>query len=1099
MHLTLHRGLRMGIFPARVFKFYRTGRTNEKDRSEGAVWDTSTTNHGREGSGRLPSMGDEAHWVEADVVVRAYRTDKDHGLADPDAEARLLQFGENVIDGKGGVSAFRVLVRQMANALTLVLVAAMAIGFGVRDWIEGGVISAVILLNISLGFFQEYKAEKTIDSLRSLASPTALVVRGGERKQILAKEIVPGDIVHVKTGDVVPADVRLIAASNLEVDEALLTGEAMPVAKIVEPLTTPAKSATVRTVSGDTLSSSTAMSVSTESEGTEVGPREQIAVGDRINLVYASTTVTRGRGHGVVVAVGMNTQIGRIAASMKGKRSEKDRKITLWKRGYESAATLLGLRTGTPLQIKLNRLAYSLFLVAAVLLVVVFAVAKFEVTNEVAIYAIALAIGVIPESLIAVLTVVMSTGTARMAKCNVVVRQLHALEALGSITDICSDKTGTLTAGKMLVRKFWIPELSFSKAPDGAGEASGVYVVETGDSVLEPSGAVFKELKHGVPFDVGKHDRTREFALCASLCNVATIERNKAGHWVSTGDPTEVALQVFAAKVGFGRTKLTGAQISNDLDKLKDAEEPIGRFVLKKEFPFDSDVKRMSTVYIDREAKGEERVVVFLKGAVERVLDTCTHTYMGTSEPVTLSHAMREKIHDQTEHLAAQGLRVLALASRRPRGDLNVHGELKREEVERDHCFIGLAGIYDPPRPESAPAVRACKEAGIVVHMLTGDHQATATAIARDIGIINQYSPASAVMPASQFNKMTDQEIDELPELPLVIARCDPNTKVRMIDAGKRRGKYMAMTGDGVNDAPSLKLAPVGIGMGQGSDVAKNASELVLTDDNFDSIRAAIGEGRRIFDNIQRFILHMLATNVAEVILLTLGLAFQDTREESVFPLSPLAILWLNMITGGFPSVGLGLEPAAVGVMSRPPHDIRAGVFTRYVITDFFVYGVAMGATTLLNFVIVVWGGEHGQLGVDCNEDGGIRCSAVFRARSTVFATLTFEMLLYAWELKSLDRSLFSIRPDRPSYVDIWENQVLFWAVTLGMASVPLAIYIPGLNDEVFFQEGISWEWGLVVGMTVVFVSWVELWKALVARKRTGKMRERMVGGKETV
>ncbi|KAI0312395.1 calcium-transporting ATPase 3 [Amylostereum chailletii] len=1016
-----------------------------------------------DGNGRT-TLADTAHWLEVDAVTHQLGSARPDGLSEDEARDRLEQHGENALLGEGGVSPVKVLVRQMANALTLVLVAAMAIGYGVQDWVEGGVITAVIILNISIGFFQEYKAEKTMDSLRSLASPTALVTRAGETKQIPAKHVVPGDIVHVKMGDVVPADMRLFHVSNLEADEALLTGEAMPVAK-------------------------------TLAAGPAQPAREQIPVGDRINLAFSSTTISRGRASGVVISTGMETQIGRIASSMQNKKSRASDGpklsivCTLWRSYNSLSATIRGLRTGTPLQVKLNKLAYYLFLVssycfASTLLLIVFAVAKFDVTNEVAIYAIALGIAVIPESVIAVLTITMATGTSRMAKAHVVVRQLNALEALGSVTDICSDKTGTLTAGKMLVRKFWLPKL-----PE-LDSLPSEYLVESGQEVLEPVGEVYADVDHesekGDLLDLQAHLRAKEFVLCASLCNIATIGKNKEQKWVSTGDPTEVALQVFASKVGHGRPTLTATEVdpNHTNDKLG---QPTKRFILKDEFPFDSDVKRMSTVYLDQEATGCDRVVVFLKGAVERVLDACTHIFTGAGEPALLTDELRTAIFSKTESLASQGLRVLALGSRRPGAavDLSSETALERTEVEKDHCFIGLAGIYDPPRPESVHAVRACKKAGIVVHMLTGDHQATASAIARDIEIIGPDSPASAVMPAAEFNAMTDAEIDALTELPLVIARCDPGTKVRMIEAGTRRGKFMAMTGDGVNDAPSLKLAPVGIGMGQGSDVAKSASELVLTDDNFDSIRAAISEGRRIFDNIQRFILHLLATNVAEVVLLICGLAFMDNSEESVFPLSPLAVLWLNMITGGPPAFGLGLEPASADVMTRPPYSIKAGVFNGPVLLDTFVYGFSMGITSLLSFVIVVYGRNDGELGMNCNREANEICDVVFRGRSTVFATLTFEILLYAWELKSLTRSMFSIRPGRPFYVDLWENQVLFWAVVLGVASVPLCIYIPGLNDKVFYQKGITWEWGLVVGMTLAFVGSIELWKMCVARRRT--------------
>ncbi|KAG7096419.1 hypothetical protein E1B28_003858 [Marasmius oreades] len=1001
------------------------------------------------------------------------------GLSHRDATVRLEEYGENVLDGGGGTSVLKVLVRQVANALTLVLVAAMALSYGVQDWVEGAVITAVIAINVIVGFFQEYKAEKSMDALRSLSSPTANVIRDGEPVSVPARNVVPGDIVNIKMGDVVPADLRLISVLNLEIDEALLTGEALPVQKNTD-----------------------AMKVEVES----TGEASTIGVGDLLNMAFASTVVTKGRGCGVVVATGMQTQVGGIAFSMSKSRPDGKEELPKSIRIYEKIMTLAGLRTGTPLQIKLSKLAYVLLVAAIILTIVVFGIAKFEISTEVAVYAIALAIGVIPEGLIAVLTITMSAGTIRMAKEHVIVRRLNALEALGGITDICSDKTGTLTQGKMIVKKVWIPSSDSSPRE---------FDVESTSGALNPEGRVLEghDEKQVVIDPIGMDSGLKELVTVASLCNVASITKDKENDnvWTSTGDPTEVALQVFAHKLQMGRPYLIvdsvlnssdGDTIDTVLDEKNCPTQSSKRYQLKNEFPFDSSLKRMSTVYVD--LLHPLQPLFLLKGAVERVLDASTlylkngkvagltqkDDVITNAEVAPLDEAARNVILTSVEDIAAQGLRVLALASRRfdLRGDIEEKdplGCLVREEVERDFVFLGLVGIYDPPRPESISAVRACKEAGITVHMLTGDHAATATAIAKELKIVEPDAPKGVIMHATEFNKLTNQEIDALPALPLVIARCSPETKVRMIEAGHRRGKYLAMTGDGVNDAPALSLAPVGIAMGMaGSDVAKDASDLVLTDDNFDSIRSAIREGRRLFDNIQRFILHLLTVNVGEVLLLVIGLAFKDHHGESVFPLSPLAVLWINMITSSAPAFGLGLEKASVNVMKRPPHSMKDGIFTWPVIIDVIFYGVIMGATSMFSWVAVMYGGFDGRLGSDCNEATDLgACSPVFRARSTVFATLIFDILFYSWELMSLDRPLANMTPGQPFWVDLWGNQVLFWSVIIGCASVPLTIYIPGLNTKVFHQTAITWEWGVVVGMTFVFVVSCELWKALVRGK----------------
>ncbi|PFH51106.1 hypothetical protein AMATHDRAFT_3370 [Amanita thiersii Skay4041] len=1022
-----------------------------------------------------------AHTISVKQLLEDLGTSQADGLTKNEAARRLETCGENLLIGQTGVSAVGVLVRQLANALTLVLLAALALSFGVQDFVEGAVIAAVIVLNTTVGFFQEYRAEKTMDSLRQLSSPTAFVIRNGEGMAVPANSVVPGDVVNIKVGDVVPADLRLFFTSNLEVSEQLLTGESVPVLKSTEAL-----------------------------ECSDV----DIPIGDRTNMCYSSTVITKGRGSGIVVGTGMQTQIGQIAGTISGKSASalaQEDKRPFTTRAYERVMTWLGLRKGTPLQIKLSKLAYLLFGCAVLLAIIVFSASRFRVTNEDALYAIAVAIAIIPESLIAVLTLTMAVGTRRMAKQHVIVRKLDALESLGGVTDICSDKTGTLTLGKMSVRKFWL-------AGDMAGAVE--YTADVGQDALDPSGAVRIDDGGGGDGDgrvvdsKGVEAGLAQAVRAAALCNVATIHKNLKGEWKSTGDPTEVALQVFATKLNLGRPSLTSDSLEDEddlgrrrgrpalgqiiesekenvvQDQVRFADEEKARtpkrFDLKAEFPFSSELKRMTTIFVDKEGgeKGREAVCL-TKGAVERVLDSSVYYVPAPhSTPDVTAHLteeVRKRFLAKAEELASQGLRVIAIGQRFM--DMGEVEGVTREDAEREFTFLALAGIFDPPRPETLSAVQACKEAGIVVHMLTGDHLTTARAIAESVEIIGMDAPKSAVMTAGEFDKLTDEQIDALPELPLVIARCAPETKVRMIHAGKRRGKHLSMSGDGVNDSPALKLAPVGIAMGMaGSDVAKDASDLVLTDDNFDSIRAAVSEGRRLFINIQRFILHLLATNVAEVVLLILGLAFLDQDGKSVFPLSPLSVLWVNMLTSSPPAFGLGLEDAPSDLMKRPPHSVKDGVFTWPVIIDCFAYGFVMGVTCLLSFVIVVYGANDGFLGRQCNHEHNPECYAVFRARSTVFATLIFQILLYALELKSLDRSLLSLSPGQPFYKDIWKNQVLLWSVVGGMISVVLPIYIPTFNTHVFYQSGISWEWGVVVGMSIVFVVWAELWK-IVRRK----------------
>lgn len=697
-----------------------------------------------------------------------------------------------------------------------------------------------------------------------------------------------------------------------------------------------------------------------------------------------------------------------------------------------------------------------------------------------------------------------------MRKANVVVRDLSALEALGGVTNICSDKTGTLTEGAMIVRKAWIPSSHIytvhdSQSPSDPTKGRVTHALNKDEPVTEaPKRDYDRERSAAVlTFDVPDEklnpknereqapiespcemtDELQAFLLSSSLCNLATVRFDKEEEkWQTTGEPTEVALQVFSHRFNLGKKSLEGKGWKQ-----------------LAEFPFDSSIKRMSVIYDAPEGESGSIIetdssMVFTKGAVERILDLCSHVGTG-QEQQAITDELKESVLLQMNSLASQGQRVLAIAYRPWDGKFTLkqsssaaEDEKLRGEVEKNLILLGLAGIYDPPRRETKPSIAECSQAGIKVHMLTGDHPETAKAIAKEVGIIpknlgvlSEKVANSIVQKATDFDKMTDEEIDALEELPLVIARCAPDTKTRMIEALRRRGAFMAMTGDGVNDAPSLSRADVGIAMGSGSDVAKSASKIVLTDDKFNSIVAAIREGRRMFDNIQKFILHLLTSNVGEVILLIAGLGFVDKDGFSVFPISPLHIIWINMVTSSFPAFGLGREPAAQDVMRKPPQDKRRGVFTNQIIVDMIVYGVIMGACTMCTFVIIIYGANGGNLGANCNTADSPACTAVFRARAATFAELTWLILISAWEFKSLRRSMFRLNPDDdsrfPFFKDIYSNRFLFWSVIIGALSVFPVVYIPYLNTKFFKHEGISWEWALSVGFTVVFVAAIEGWK----------------------
>ncbi|KAH8078053.1 sodium transport atpase [Cristinia sonorae] len=1070
--------------------------------------------------------------LPAEKVVERLEVDIQQGLSEQTVRDRQALYGPNQVKSDEASTWASILLGQIANAMVLVLVMGMVVSLAIKSWIEGGVITAVVIINIVVGFIQEYSAEKTMASLRNLASPSARVVRHSQSRVISSSELVPGDIVLLVTGDIVPADLRLIETMNFEADESMLTGESLPVLKDADAC------------------------FSSDKEKGEVG------VGDRINMAYSSSIITRGRAKGVVVSTGMETEIGAIAASLMAANSKvrkpkpnKKGKVTNRARARAGALTVtdsigrfLGVNKGSPLQRKLSKMAILLFFIAVICAIICMAANSFRSSRDIILYAVGTGLSIIPASLVVVLTITMAMGVKNMVTRHVIVRRLDSLEALGAVTDVCSDKTGTLTQGRMVTRMSWVP-------------AEGTYRVNDTDDAFNPTigQLVFHPMsaqdvvaslnaekderlqlgKAPAPMLVSEHISdphawaTNTPALpqllnCAALCNLASVFEEKhasketlvesTGKWAATGDPTEIAIQVFAHRFAWGKPTLTSG-----MDRWREMFE----------YPFDSSVKRMAVIMESPDGKDRK---VFMKGAVEMVLNSCTTilTKNDVGEGTTvrqLDSLWKDEILANMEAMASTGLRCLALGTKawddsqitpediedeqqkaaavaEDRTDLDGDSDSEgdgamairpespdlnqppRKSVERGLTFLGLVGIYDPPRPESAPSVAQFKKASIKVHMLTGDHPGTATAIAKEVGIIPDQLPLlakdvvdSMIMTAAQFDKLTDDEIDALPELPLVIARCAPQTKVRMIEALHRRKLFAAMTGDGVNDSPSLKKADVGIAMGSGSDVAKSASDIVLTDDNFASILSAVSSGRTTFDNIKRFVLHLLSQNVAQALVLLIGLAFKDSTGLSIFPIGPVEILWIIMITSGFPAMGLGFEPPAPDIMSRPPHSIQVGIFTLELFVDMVVYGVIMATLCLGAFTMVLFGFGDGQLGDGtCNESLGDLCRTVFRARCTAFVCLTWFSLLLAWQMISLRRSFFRMHPkSKTPYTqwmrDVWRNPVLFWSVMFGFVTVFPIIYIPVINTVVFKHSPISWEWAIVFIASLLFMLAAEAWK----------------------
>ncbi|OLY81433.1 Calcium-transporting ATPase 3 [Smittium mucronatum] len=946
--------------------------------------------------------------VQASSILQ---TDTDFGLDDLKVESKRLEFGSNELKGEGGISPFKILLRQFSNLLVFVLIGASVLSYVVKDYAEGSVLFIIVILNSAVGFFQDFKAEKTVESLRKLTSPLSDVQRNGTIEHIPTSELVPGDILFLKSGDIIGADCLLIETLGFETDEALLTGESMPVAKFTDTI--------------DNVDQPLA---------------------ERKNIGFASTIVTKGRAKGIVFSTGMNTELGKIASQLMDMSSAKDKKKTR-------------------LQVSLNRMSVYLLIFAIALVILVFGVNKFNIDAEVLIYAISLAIAVIPEGLLAVLTLTMALGVRRLSKEKALVRKLNSLEVLGSITDICSDKTGTLTQSKMVLVKAWIPH-------EGCYEISGIG--------FEPVGQVFKpSIDQDFSPSAPLTKFTKSFNLLArisALCNVSDVKKDpESGDWVGIGDPTEIALQVFSMKVGLGKTDLVRGSDGSTWN-------------LISEFPFDSSIKRMSTLY----ANGSLKLNVFTKGATERVVELCSRILINGEVVEISTNELQSLLDPQIENLAQNGLRVISLAYNEIPVPENLSGHSwDREYIESGLIYVGLVGIYDPPRPESLASVQKCFKAGIKVHMLTGDHPATATSIAKQVGIIpndeafmdgsfkdkhgsHMATVGSMVMTASQFDALTVDEVDRMPDLPNVIARCTPETKVNLINALHRRNRIVAMTGDGVNDSPSLKISDVGISMGiTGSDVAKQASSIILTDDNFATIVGAIAEGRRLFTNIGKFIRCLIGANIAELVTLVVGLAFIDSSGHTVFPLSPVAILTNNLITATPPAMALGSELAPSDNMDLPPRDTKSGLFTVEVLSDIVIQGLFMGLLSIFSFYLVLDVFGDGNRGYECNKAYSPSCDAVFRARATTFTLLTILLMVFGYSCRDPRRQTCSYEKIK----NIRQNAFLFHSFWIVIVITILCVYIPGLNRDVFKHSPITWEWAIVIISILVYLLGDALYK----------------------
>ncbi len=849
-------------------------------------------------------------------VVAALGGDAQRGLSAADVQARLARHGRNELPSVPPVPAWRRFLAQFRDVLTVLLLVATAVSF-VAWWIEREssvpyealTILAIVILNGALGFVQERRAEQAVAALAAMAAPTARVLRDGEQRMVPTAELVPGDLLLLEEGDTLPADARVLQSIALRTAESALTGESTPVSKDGAPL------------------------------GEEAG------IADQSNMVFGGTAVASGRGRAVVTATGPATELGRIAGSLQATED-----------------------VATPLQKELDRTGKLLGVAVVAIAVVVGATILFvdELRSladlvDVLLLAVSLAVAAVPEGLTAITTIVLSLGTQRMARRNVIVRRLSSVETLGSTTTICSDKTGTLTRNEMTVRTV--------VTASGAVDLTGIG--------YEPSGEVQQDGK--LVTDPSLLEEVEKALAAGDLANNAALVQ-QGERWVIQGDPTEGALLVAARKVGRAAAGLHE------------------RFPRVGEVPFSSERKLMSTAHSDAEDEG--RVLVFAKGAPDVLLSRCTEERVGGgTRPLT--PARRAEISRAVDRLGSAALRTIGVSYRALDRDA-LTGELS-EEVEQTLVWLGVVGMIDPPRPEARAAVAEARRAGVRPIMITGDHPVTAAAIAAELGISREGAQA---LVGAQLERLDDAQLREAVREVSVYARVAPEHKLRIVRALHANGEIAAMTGDGVNDAPALKAADIGVAMGiTGTDVAKGAADMILTDDNFASIVAAVEEGRSIFANIQRFLRYLLSSNAGEVLVMFLGVVLAGViglvPEEGsavVAPLLATQILWINLLTDSGPALALGVEPADPDVMLRPPRDPRSRVIGGRMWVDIVLVGLVMAAGTL---GVMDWA-LPGGLVTGPGAGRGIR-----HAQTLAFTTLVLAQLFNALSARSDERSAF--------------------------------------------------------------------------------------------
>ena len=871
-------------------------------------------------------MNLERTWFNKNIeeTSEILKTDIEKGLSKEQIEEKKKEYGFNELKAKKKKSLFVKFLEQFKDFMIIILIIAAIIsgivgvaeGEGITDTI---IILIVVIVNAIIGVAQENKAEKSLEALQKLSSHASKVIRDGKLVVVPARKLVPGDIVVLETGDYIAADLRLIEAVNLKVQESSLTGESLPVEK-----------------------------------ETEAMKEEKVGIGDRINQVFSSGLVTYGRGKGIVVETGMNTEVGKIAGIINDT-----------------------IDTETPLQIKLNKLGKTLGIVAIIICIIIFIVgiAIGKDAMEMFMTAVSLAVAAIPEGLAAVSTIVLAIGVQKMVKKNAIVKKLPAVETLGSATVICSDKTGTLTQNKMTVQKVFY------------------------DNILQN----VQDAKVN-----NNNEELKQLVYISMLCNDTKVGVDN----VLTGDPTETALVDMGFELDFNPSVL---------------EE----FPRVEEIPFDSDRKLMTTVH-----KMEDKYIVYTKGGIDELLK-CSTSYNINGEIKQDLEEYKKTIEINNEAMAKEALRVLAMAYK----ELD-HIPTKEEikDLESNLTYIGMVGMIDPPREEAKEAVKKCKKAGIKTVMITGDHKITATAIAKELGILENEEEA---ITGTELEEMSQEDLEKNIRNYSVYARVSPEHKVRIVKAWQKQGEIVAMTGDGVNDAPSLKTADIGCSMGiVGTDVAKEAADVILTDDNFATVVSAVEEGRRIYDNILKAIQFLLSSNVGEIVVLFIAILITPWL-SSVFnidvnlivPLLPIHILWINLVTDSLPALALAVDPAEEDVMERKPNKPEKGIFTKGMTWRIVYQGIMIGIITLAAFIIGLATPDKDLPVIEGLTNEEIRVEI---GQTMAFTVLALSELVHVFNIRNNKKSIFKTKA--------FNNKTLLLAIGVSAALMLVILFIPALR-----------------------------------------------------